>query len=324
MRTVPTSLWSATAIESGIECVMWMSSTSKGPSSRLSPGSTSSSSTSLMRCSSSLERAIAIVRRPPKTGGGRSSSRRMNGSAPMWSSWPCVITMPSMSTARSRRYVKSGSTRSMPSISAVGKRRPVSTTTIRPSSSTTVMFLPISPSPPRGRTRMVPSFMRPREVAGFRDRSLGGSQQPVALEGLADGGGLILVGRHQRQAQAADVVAQEVERGLDEDRVGDDEQRCEEVAELVVDRRALVGLVDHAAHLVADDVAGDGDDARAAHVERGGEDVVVARVDLEALDRREGVVVGLLDARDVIRERTDLGQEVVGDVERRPAGDVVE
>ena len=58
-----------------------------------------------------------------------------------------------MSSARSRSIEKSGSTRSMPSISAVGNIRPVSTITIRPSYSTTVMFLPISPSPPRGRIR---------------------------------------------------------------------------------------------------------------------------------------------------------------------------
>ena len=44
----------------------------------------------------------------------------------------------------------------MPIMSAVGKRRPQSTTTIRPSYSTTVMFLPISPTPPSGRTRSVP------------------------------------------------------------------------------------------------------------------------------------------------------------------------
>src|SRR6202008_296895 len=40
-------------------------------------------------------------------------------------------------------------------MSVVGKRSPVSTTTIRPSYSTTVMFLPISPRPPSGRTRSV-------------------------------------------------------------------------------------------------------------------------------------------------------------------------
>ena len=81
-----------------------------------------------------------------------------HGSEPRWSSWPCVITIASIASTFSRRYVKSGSTRSMPIISAVGKRRPQSTTTIRPSYSTTVMFLPISPTPPSGRTRSLPSL----------------------------------------------------------------------------------------------------------------------------------------------------------------------
>jgi hypothetical protein len=39
---------------------------------------------------------------------------------------------------------------------AVGNRTPQSITTIRPSYSITDMFLPISPSPPSGRTRSVP------------------------------------------------------------------------------------------------------------------------------------------------------------------------
>ena len=43
----------------------------------------------------------------------------------------------------------------MPCISAVGNINPVSTITMRPSYSTTVMFLPISPRPPRGSTRRV-------------------------------------------------------------------------------------------------------------------------------------------------------------------------
>src|ERR1700761_3151610 len=78
-----------------------------------------------------------------------------------------------MSSARSRMYVKSGSTRSIPSMSVVGKRSPVSTTTIRPSYSTTVMFLPISPRPPSGSTRSV--SVTPDCL-----------QQPVALKHRAD------------------------------------------------------------------------------------------------------------------------------------------
>ncbi len=70
-----------------------------------------------------------------------------------------------------------------------------------------------------------------------------------------------------------------------------------QVLQAGVDRRALVGLVDHPLHLGADEVAGDEDAAGAAHVEHAREHVVVARVDVEAVDQREVVVVGLLDAR---------------------------
>ena len=84
----------------------------------------------------------------------------------------------------------------MPIISAVGKRRPQSTTTIRPSYSTTVMFFPISPTPPSGRTRSLPLTRRGLRV-----------EQAVALEGAADDRELGLVGLDERQPEAADVVA---------------------------------------------------------------------------------------------------------------------
>src|SRR4051812_22437847 len=257
---------------------MWIISTSNGPSSRLSPGGTSSSSMSLRRCSSSFERAIAIVRRPPKTGGGSSSSRSTNGSAPRWSPWPWVMTMPSMSSWRSRSQVKSGRTRSMPIMSAVGKRSPQSTTTMRPSYSTTVMFLPISPSPPRGRTRRVP-------LLTAESLRVGGFEQPVARQDLAHGAGLGLVGLDEREAQASDAVTEQVERGLDRDGVRGDVHDVVDVAQPVVDLTAAVGLVDHAAHLVADDVAGDADAAGLAEFQDVGEHVVVAGVDAEAVDR---------------------------------------
>ena len=64
-RSVP----SATALESGIEWVMWTSSIENGPSSSVSAMSTSFSSMSRSLCSSSFERAIAIVSAPPYTGG---------------------------------------------------------------------------------------------------------------------------------------------------------------------------------------------------------------------------------------------------------------
>ena len=109
ISTVPRSVPSATALESGIECVICTISIENGPSSIVSAIATSFSETSRNLCSSSFDRAIAIVSAPPYTGGRRAdglaarSSRNTHGSAPRWSSWPCVITIASMSFARSRR-----------------------------------------------------------------------------------------------------------------------------------------------------------------------------------------------------------------------------
>ena len=58
--------------------------------------------------------------------------------------------------------------------------------------------------------------------------------------------------------------------------------------EAFVDRGALAGLVDHAAHLGTDDVARREDPAGLAHVEDAGEDLVVAGVDVEPVDRLRG------------------------------------
>src|SRR6476646_4243692 len=242
------------------------------------------------------------------------SSRSTQGSAPRWSSWPWVTTIPSMSSTRSRRYEKSGSTRSMPTISAVGKRSPTSTTTMLPSYSRTIMFLPISPSPPSGRTRSVELTGRLR-VCGL--------QEAVVLECAADRGLLGLVGLDEREPQAADPVAQQVQRGLDGDRVRRDGHGVEDAAKRRVDRAALVGLVDHPAHLLADDVARDADSPDAADVERAREDVVVAGVDAEAVDGREVRVVGLLDVVDALDLR-ELREDLVRHVERRAGRDVVE
>ena len=99
--------------------------------------------------------------------------------------------------------------------------------------------------------------------------------------------------------------------------------RLPDVLQARVDLGALVGLVDHAAHLVADHVAGHEDAAEAADVERAGEDLVVAGVEPEPVDRREVRVVGLLDVVDALDLR-QLGQEVVGEVEDDARGDVVE
>src|SRR3954451_2108008 len=115
-----------------------------------------------------------------------------------------------MSSARSRRLEKSGSTRSIPSISAVGNIRPVSTITIRPSLSTAVMFLPISPSPPSGRIRT----LAPLKLRGAP------GQQTVRLESLPDLRPLLVVGLDDRKPRACRADAEQLEPGLDRNRVG--------------------------------------------------------------------------------------------------------
>ena len=67
----------------------------------------------------------------------------------MWSSWPCVMTIPRMRSLFFSTNVKSGITASMPGISSSGKARPQSTITMSFSHSNSVKFLPISFKPPR-------------------------------------------------------------------------------------------------------------------------------------------------------------------------------
>src|SRR6266513_3834761 len=85
--------------------------------------------------------------------GTSSRSRSAYGNAPMWSSCACVMRNPRILFFRWRRYVMSGITRSIPSIPSSGNIRPASTTTMSSPTSIASMFLPISPTPPRGITR---------------------------------------------------------------------------------------------------------------------------------------------------------------------------
>src|SRR5919204_2232088 len=123
----------------------------------------------------------------------------------------------------------------MPTISAVGKRRPVSTMTMRSSSSNTVMFLPISPSPPRGRTRSVPfvTYLSPGRL-----------QQPVALQRAANDRSLALVDLDERQPHAPDRAAEHGQRGLHRRGARRAEHRAEDLGQRVVDLAPALGLVD--------------------------------------------------------------------------------
>src|ERR1044072_818488 len=99
----------------------------------------------------------------------------------------------------------------MPSMSAVGNRRPTLSTTMRSSYSTTVMFLPISPSPPRGRTR---SFDAPTTRAraaehvraGVEADRVGGDAERVVdvLERRVDLGAALGLGDHAAHLVADD------------------------------------------------------------------------------------------------------------------------
>src|ERR1700727_2629660 len=148
-----------------------------------------------------------------------------------------------MAAARSRRYVKSGSTRSIPSMSVVGNRRPVSTTTIRPSYSSTIMFLPISPRPPSGRTRSWPLIGYRRRwpappTAGLRlraPRSRRGDQHAVALEHRADDRQFGVVQRHVGQARPSGLDADQLKRGLDRARRWSDRHIAVDVLQALID-----------------------------------------------------------------------------------------
>ena len=101
-------------------------------------------------------------------------------------------------------------------------------------------------------------------------------------------------------------MAEQVERRFDRDRVARDLQQVVGGGELGVDlARALEVALVRRPHLLgdlrADDVGVDADAAEPAELEEGAEDVVVARVEVEALGddvpRLVEVVVRLLDRR---------------------------
>src|SRR2546423_4873724 len=99
-------------------------------------------------------------------------------------------------------------------MSVVGNISPVSTTTIRPSYSTTVMFLPISPSPPSGRTRSrAVNRRRPCPATGATLRGMplrraAGDEEALALQRHPHRGPLLLAGRDHRQPQISFDYAQ--------------------------------------------------------------------------------------------------------------------
>ena len=108
-------------------------------------------------CSSSFDLTSPSVSRVAQTSGTRASRRRY-GSAPTWSSCPCVSRTARTGLSRSRRYVKSGRTGRRRGARRAGTRGPRRRRSISPSASKTVMFLPTSPRPPSGMIRVLPGI----------------------------------------------------------------------------------------------------------------------------------------------------------------------
>ena len=153
--TVPPTVRMKTARASGMEWLTAKNSRSKLPMRARSPSVITSSAVLRMRCSRSLPSRRARVSVEPHTGMSLRRRRRW-GTAPMWSSWPWVRTMPMMSSMRSARWSRPGRIRSTPGWSSSGKSTPQSTSRISPSISKQVMLRPTSPSPPSGMIRRVP------------------------------------------------------------------------------------------------------------------------------------------------------------------------
>ena len=152
--TVPAAVRMPTAIASGMEWLTAKNWQSKAPSRSRWPSATSTVG-GVIRCSRSLACTIARVSREPSSGmSARMRSR--NGTAPMWSSWPCVRMIASMSPRRSAMCEKSGRIRSTPGWDSSGNSTPQSTISSRPSISRTAMLRPISPIPPSATIRRTP------------------------------------------------------------------------------------------------------------------------------------------------------------------------
>src|ERR687898_2109102 len=201
----------------------------------------------------------------------------------------------------------SGSTRSTPRCSSRGKASPASTTMRSPPCSYTVMFFPTSPRPPSGMMRKLTRG----SVCAPLDR--GGSEQAEPGEAVAHGLALLLGRVDERQPMTADVVAQQVQRRLDRDRVRGDPQELDRRAKLAIERPRRVVLTlapepDQLFHLGPDDVRVDADAAPPAELEERQDQVVVARVEVEPgrddVPRLGQVVVRLLDTADIL----DLGE----------------
>ena len=177
----------------------------------------------MMRCSLSLASTNASVSCEPTSGMSRRSRSRY-GTAPMWSSCPCVRTIASMSSRRSLMYSKSGRIRSTPGWWSSGNRTPQSMTSSRPAYSRTAMLRPTSPSPPSATTRRAPSAQRRRQgelgvrvthgspggISATRDVEQPGGARPSRISATSSS----VAGDEREAHRALGQDAQHLERGL--------------------------------------------------------------------------------------------------------------
>src|SRR5829696_3940550 len=142
------------------------------------------------------------------------------------------------------------------------------------------MFFPTSPRPPNGMMRKL--------IGGVYVRSnCSGLEQPEAREAVSDALALLVGRLDERQPVAADVVAEQVQRRLDRDRIAGDAKQLDRRRELAVERPrgfVLAGLPEpyELLHLRPHDVGVDADAADAAELEERQDQVVVAGVEIEA------------------------------------------
>jgi hypothetical protein len=174
------------------------------------------------------------------------------------------------------------------------------------------------------------AMARPEGGRALEDGSWVEESQP--LEAVANLGALAVVGLDERQAQAADIPVQEIERRLDGDGIRLDLEQVVRRLELLVDQARRLDVapaerIDHPLHLRADDVRVNTDPADRTELEEGKEDVVVPGVEVQIglpddAPRLGEVVIRLLDRPDG-RDLGELDDRVRLEVDDHAAGDVV-
>ena len=187
---------------------------------------------------------------------------------------------------------------------------------------------------------VAPGGLWKRLSTGCGRRGYAATSSPRRARQSRTRGELVVGRRDEREAVAADLVPEQVERRLDRDRVRRDPAagRTPARARASSSRGALEVAFDRGAHLLgdlrADDVRVDADAAGAAELEERLEQDVVAGVEVEAESRRcaaprRAAACACLTARDVVdlREPRDrLGLDVDDDAARdvvdddRPVG----